>query len=264
MALVTLAGAQPIPDLGSLLQQVQANQKKLEELRENYTYHHIETTDDLDSRGKVESSASEESDVFFLNGRRIARVVKKNGKELTESERKNEDRRVTKQVEEETKKGPRQREKGPRPGGTISQILAMAKISNPRRLSFHNRRTLVFDFVGDPSAHAHGMEQSALKKMSGTVWIDEDERQVARLEVRFDENFRIGGGILASIQKGTSFEMEQTPLEQGLWMPTSNEQHLGARLVIKNFRKNVHIRNVDFRKFDVGTLQQIKPPAPAK
>jgi hypothetical protein len=36
---------------------------------------------------------------------------------------------------------------------------------------------------------------------------------------------------------------------------------VGARLVVKNYRKNIHSRNVDFRKFDVGTLQQIKPPA---
>jgi hypothetical protein len=262
VVLAAFARAQAVPHLPALLDEVRAHQRKTEQLRENYTFHHIETVDDLDAHGKVETTTTEESEVFFVNGHRIARLVKRNGKELTEAERKNEDRRVNKRVEEEMKKNPGPRQNaGSGTGSRTSQILAMAKISSPRRLTFHDRDTVVFDFTGDPAAHAHGMEENAAKKMSGTIWIDWADRQVARLEVRFDDNFRIGGGLLASVQKGTAFEMEQSPLGEGLWMQTSNEQHVGARLVVKNYRKNIHSRNVDFRKFDVGTLQQIKPPA---
>lgn len=259
--LAAIALAQPIPNLPALLDEVRAHQLKTEQLRENYTFHHIEQVDDLDAQGKVETTTTTETEVFFANGYRIARLVKKNGRELSEAERTNEDRRIRKRVEEVMKKDRGQRKNRGGGGLSISQILAMAKISSPRRITFHGRDTVLFDFVGDSGAHAHSMEQSAAKKMSGSVWIDWADRQVARLEVRFDDNFRIGGGLLASVQKGTAFEMEQSPLGEGLWMQVSNEQHVGARLVVKNYRENIHSRNVDFRKFDVGTLQQIKPPA---
>jgi esterase/lipase len=135
----------------------------------------------------------------------------------------------------------------------------MAKISNPRRISFHERDTLAFDFVGDPSAHGHGMEQNAAKKMAGTVWIDEADRQVARLEVTFYDNFRIGGGLLGSVQKGSTIEVQQSPIGDGLWMQTASEQHVAARIAVKSVRQNVHVKAFDFKKFDVDVFQRISP-----
>src|SRR5207247_1275143 len=109
------------------------------------------------------------------------------------------------------------------------------------------RNTLAFDFVGDPKAHAHGTTQNIAKKVRGTIWVDEADRQVARLEVTFDENFRLGGGLLASIQKGTSFKVEQSPVGQGLWLESANEQHVTARVVVKSLRQNVHVKDFDFK-----------------
>jgi hypothetical protein len=88
-----------------------------------------------------------------------------------------------------------------------------------------------------------------------------DDHEVARLEVRFDDNFHIGGGFLASIQRGTSLVFVQARLDQDLWMPVASEIHLASReLLIKGVRENIHITDSDFRRFDVGVVQQIVPP----
>jgi hypothetical protein len=103
--------------------------------------------------------------------------------------------------------------------------------------------------------------QNAGKKLTGKIWIDESDRQVARLEFEVGENFHIGGGLLANIQKGSAFTLEQSPVGQGLWLETSNEQHVAARLLlVKSFRENVHVKDFDFKRFDVGTVQQIGAP----
>jgi hypothetical protein len=257
------SGAQsgPVPDPAALLREVQEHQKLTDAIRENYTFREIVSTDTLDSDGKVVSTKSEESEVFFVNGHRILSLVKRNGTELTPKERESEKQRVRKEIDGDIK-APRGAERG-RGGGlvrVVTTILAVAKTTNLRRVTFRGRDTLVFDFSGDPKAKASGMDQNAAKKLSGTVWIDEKDRQVARLEVHFYDNFRVGG-LLATVQRGTSMNVDQTPLGDGLWMQTGSEDHLAARVVVKNLRENVHIQDFDFKKFDVGAAQQIAAPA---
>jgi hypothetical protein len=141
----------------------------------------------------------------------------------------------------------------------ISDILAMVKISNPRRATLNGRPSLAYDFTGDPRAHSHGMEQGAAKKVSGTIWFDEADHQVARMQARFDDNFHIGGGLFASVQKGTTMEVEQSPVGDGLWMQTASAEHLDARVVVKKFREDVFIKDFEFKRFNTGVIQQPSP-----
>jgi hypothetical protein len=256
---VSIACAQaPFPDPATLLKESQANQHKMDEIRENYTFHRIVTEDDLDEKGTVVKTTTQEREVFFVNGHRIGRLVKKNGVELEGPAEKNEQARVKKLVEMSMKSPPKRRAGR---FSMIGEILPMAKISNPRRLLFRGRSTLAFDFTGDPQAKGKNMNENAAKKMAGTLWFDEADRQVARMEVRFYDNFRIGAGFLASVQKGTMFEVERSPIGDGLWMETSNDQHVSARIVVKNFRQNVHAKDFGFKKFNVEAVEQIIPPA---
>src|SRR5580698_5290049 len=256
---VPFAHAQQMPDLPTLLKDVAAHQRQLDEIRENYTYHRIRQVDDLDKDGAVTKTETIEREVFFVNGRQVGRVVKKNGVPVSPAEDKAEQERVQKLVQRFSKL-PDAAGSGGRVG-LIAEILKVVNISNPRRVQLNGRATLAFDFAGDRHASAHGMEQHAEKKSAGTVWIDEADRQVARLEVRLDDNFHVGGGLLGSLQKGTHINIEQSPIGDGLWMETANEQHVEARLVVKHYRQNVHIKDVDFKRFDVESLQQISPPS---
>ena len=259
-AQIAPVAARPIPDPGALLEEAKANQHKMDEIRENYTFHMIRRTDDLDKNGAVVKTTSFEREVFFVNGRRIARLVKRDGKELTPSEDKAEQARVRRVVETAIKAGHRP-VRAPSRIGEITDILAVVKMSNPRRVLLKGRESLAYDFIGDPKAHSSDLEQSAAKKISGTLWFDEADRQVARLEVRFDSNFHVGGGLLANVEQGTTMEMEQSPVGDGLWMQTSNAQHMDARFVVKKIREDIHVDDFDFKKFNVAAVQQVSPPA---
>jgi len=249
-----------LPEPSALLKEVKANQHKLDQVRENYTFHMIRRTDGLDKNGAIVMTSRVEREVFFVNGSRIARLIKKDGKDLSPAEDKAEQSRVRKLVETALKGG---RAGGPPAGGRlneISDILAVVKISNPRRVAFKGRQTLAYDFTGDPHAHSHGLEQGAAKKVSGTIWFDETDRQVARFEVRFDDTFHIGGGVFASVQKGTTMEVEQSPIGDGLWMQTSTAQHLDARIVLTKLREDVYVTDFDFKKFNTDALEKVSPP----
>ena len=89
----------PLPDIHQLMKEVHEHQKQLDKVRENYTFSVSQVTEDIDSKGKVTKTETQEAEVFFVNGHEISRLVKKDGKPLTDEEQKKETERVTKAVE---------------------------------------------------------------------------------------------------------------------------------------------------------------------
>ena len=249
---MTRAADASLPDPAALVKELKAHQEQIDQIRENYTFHRIQRVEELDGKGEVKKTTTQEREIFYVNGHPIGRLVKKSGNPLTDTEEKAEQERVRKQIERHLKEPPAYG-KG---GGVnlIGTILGVATISNPRRTQLNGRPTLVFDFEGDRKAEAHGMEANAAKRLAGTISIDEADHQIARLEIEFYDNFRIGGGLLGSIQKGTTVKIEQSPIGEGLWMQTANEQHANIRIVTKGFHENVYLNSFDFKRFNVEAV----------
>ena len=240
----------PLPEIPQLIQQVEQHQKQLEKVRENYTYTSTQVTQDIDSKGQVKKTETEEFEVFFANSHEIRRLVKRDGKPLDERDEKKETARVTKQVEKAEKTPPGRALDGP--DVSITQFLAVMDVSRPRREMYHARPCIVFDFIGRKDAKTHGLAEDASKRMQGTLWVDEADREVAHMDVSFDENFKVGGGLLATVQKGSNFHFEQSPINGELWLPVGADASVQARvLVLKGIRQNFSERNTDFKRFHV-------------
>lgn len=238
------------PDLHKLLQQVQEHQKQIEQLRESYTYDSLNTREDMDSDGQVKKTESEQREQFYVNGHLIGRVVKRNGQPLSASDQQKENQRVSDLVAKAQKMPPDQRLDGR--NITVSRVLELMDLRNPRREQYRGRPTIVFDFVGRKDVKTHGMVEDASTKLRGTVWIDQADLQVAHLEVMVDDDFRIAGGLLASVEKGSSFRFDQAPVDRGLWLPTGSEAYMQARvLMLKNLRERYVQRDFGFKRFDV-------------
>src|SRR5450631_2162863 len=95
-----------IPDVGALLREVEAHQRRIDRVREDYTFQEISRIEDVDSNGNVKKVTTEEHEVFFVNGHPIRREIKKDGKELSADEQKKEQDRVNKEVEKASKTAP--------------------------------------------------------------------------------------------------------------------------------------------------------------
>jgi hypothetical protein len=242
----------PIPDIRQLMIEVMQHQKEMDKVRENYTYHSSVVTEELDSGGKVTKTETEEIDTFFVNTHRIERTVKKDGKPLAGHDLDKENERVTKLVEKAEKVPPGQPLEGPNQTVSITQLLDIMQLMNPRRVDFRGRSTIVFDFAGRKDAKTHGLAEDASKKLAGTLWVDEKDRQVARMEARFTDNFHVGAGLLANIQKGSSFFFDQGLVNGEIWLPTGGEFHVQARvLLVKGVREHVIEHDSDYERFSV-------------
>jgi hypothetical protein len=254
-----LAGQQapqaPLPDIRELMREVQDHQKELDKIRENYTYTSYQVVQDIDANGQVKNTDSSEYQDFFVNGHVIERKVKSNDKPLDEHEQQKETERVTKLVEK-AEKTPREK---PLEGPTISvsRLLEIMDVRNERRELYRGDPTIVFDFIGRKDVKTHGMAEDASKKLQGTIWINEADRQVAHLEVSFNDNFRMMGGILATVEKGSTFRFDQSKVNGEIWLPTGAEGSVQARLLLlKNLRQRFKERDYDYERFKVETQQQ--------
>ena|ERR1035437_7641182 len=248
------AAPAPIPDIRQLIHEVTEHQKQLEKVRETYTYSSVRTIQDIDGNGQVKKTEALEHEAFFVNGHAIERRMKKDGQPLSEHDQQKETERVTKLVEKAEKTPPGQPLDSQ--GISVSRVLEIMDVRNPRRENYRGRPALVFDFVGRKDAKTHGLAEDMSKKLRGTLWIDEADRQVAHMEVTFDDNFKVAGGLLASIQKGSSFRFDQSLVNGEIWLPTGGEGTIQARLLmVANVCEHFTERDYDYKRFRVDTQQ---------
>jgi len=257
----------PLPDIKALLLDVAKNQKAIEELQKQYTCHLVAEEEKFDSKGGVTSRAVKEYDVFNCGGDEIRHLVKDEAKPLTPEQQHKEDERFNKEFSEFQKKqaelanDPKKQEKeDERQQAQISDFLRAESFTNPRRERFRGQDVIVFDFGPNPDYKPRKLVESIVQKLVGVVWIDEQARDVARLEARFSDKVKIGAGLLASLDKGTNLVFEQTKINGEVWLPSYAEVHAAARVVFVRVRQNEIDRYSDYKKFRVET--KIGPSTP--
>jgi hypothetical protein len=263
--LLSLASANPpavaasepgaaLPDAATMLREVEARQKQLDKIRENYTFRSVQTTRQLDSSGNTKKVETEEHEVFFVNGHRVQKLVRKDGKDLTPDQARKEQDRVNKEVLKISQPGYKDPEKDEI---TVARLLQIVTFSKPRRVRLNGRDTIAFDFTGDEHAKTHSRDEDALKKVSGTIWVDEADHEVSRMSATLDENYHVGFGLLASVAKGSNVVFDQALIRNEAWLPTAIALHLQARaFLVAGFRAEINVRFDQYRKFQTDAVQQ--------
>jgi hypothetical protein len=265
-----------LPDLKQLIAEIDANQKAIDKLKENYTGRRAVEETQYDSSGKVSKLERREETFFYLDGEEISTLVAKDGKPLSDDDQRKENERAQKRIakhqeekahkekkEEKAKDEGKEEKDSDDPG--IEVFLRACQFVNPRRERFRGQDVLVFDFEGNPEYKPKKLAERVVQQLAGVVWVDEKAHDVARLEAYFVKDVRFGGGLLANLQKGTSFVFEQAFLNNEVWLPTYEEAHVGARvLLLKGFKVNEVTRYSDYRRFNVETLSNISKPKAAE
>ncbi|MEO6588895.1 MAG: hypothetical protein ABIP06_06155, partial [Pyrinomonadaceae bacterium] len=208
-----------LPDIPALLKNVQANEEKVEELLEDYSYTQTTSQRELSKNGVLQEKESEAVQLSFYKGYRIRRTIKKNGKPLNEKQQQDEDKDVEKRVaeiEKKIKKAEAQNTQQSANGTpdensrrvSLAEVLRASNLVNPRRERLKERDVIVFDFEPNPTFDFKNTK-SILKffgKTAGVIWIDAEKKQVIRIEAVLADSFKIGGGFLFKIKEGASFE----------------------------------------------------------
>jgi hypothetical protein len=260
-----------LPDLKALFKEIDDNQKAIDKIKENYAGTRTEEESEYESDGRVKKRELNEYTFFYLNGDEVSTLVKKDGQPLNAEKQKQENEKTQKRIEELQKRQAKKEakeEKAKEEGKSddkdepgIEVFLRACQFVNPRRERFRGQDVLVFDFEPNPEFKPRKLVEKVVQKLAGVVWIDEKAHDVARLEAYFVGDVKIAGGLLANLQKGTSFVFEQAFINNEVWLPTFEEAHVGVRvLLVKGFKINEVTRYSDYKKFNVETLSTIAKP----
>ncbi len=266
---------EPLPDIPKLLQELQANSDKKDALLENYSFVQKNVSREFDQNGILRETESATHQISFYKGRRIARLIEKNGVPLDEKAQHKADEDAQKAVAEVDKQiakkeakaadgNPHNDENG---RTSIAELLRASNLINPRRERFRGRDVIVFDFEPNPNFD-YKNAKSILKffgKTAGVMWIDEQDKEAVRIEAVLADSFKIGGGLVAKLKKGASFVLEQERVNDEVWLPSTADINLSVRvLLVKGININQVIKSYNYRKFTTevkdATIDSTKKP----
>jgi len=266
-----IEGSRPLPDLEPLLKALNENQDKIDEMRERYTCRAVEIERKHDGDGRIKETETRTYEVTPIGDRLAERLISLNGKELSPSEREKEDKRFQKEVEDKIKwrekkeqKDERARAKGEKEEDDdieIKDFLRISEITSVRREMFRGHEVIAFDFEPRKGFKPKSRGEDIVSKLAGTIWVDEAAQQIARLEARLTDSYKIAGGMLASIGASTAFSFEQEKIDNEVWLPSSMEANISARvLLVAKFNRSVERHYTDYRKYQIDSKYDLTKP----
>ena len=267
------------PDIAKLLQEVEENQKKLDERVSEYAFTEKRTERKINDKGEVTEEKVTVAEIYPLPGggavykvmsengvpisaERAAKQDKKIAEDVAKYEAEREKREQKKKEEEEKNKG-QVKKKDEDDDVTVAVFLRACEFVSPRRERLRDREAVVFDFRPRPGYKPKNMAESIVTKLVGVVWIDPVDKEVIRLEAKLAESFKVAGGLFASIRPGSAFAFEQTRMADGVWLPRSAQVNFAARvLLFKSIEANATSEFSNYRRFN-AEASDYKLGAPA-
>lgn len=251
--------AKPLPPVQELLLAVEKHEDRDDAILQQYTYHTHFVREDFDGKEAVKKTTTTDWESIPINGVRVRRLTAKDGKPLTADEQKKQDADFEKEIEKAKKNKAKYQEaraKAEREGKSndgflpASRILELGVFSNERRVMMNGRPTIVLDYAGDPKAKTKNPLEKVVKDLVGTIWVDEEDKVLARVEGHFLNDFKLGFGLLMDIHKGLSFTVEQQKINQEVWLMKSFDGIGKASVgVFLGVHGHSHTENTDYRKY---------------
>jgi hypothetical protein len=229
------------------------NEKRLRD----YTYIERDEERKLDGSGQVKSTEVKTYDVMELYGEQVQRLIEKDDKALNKKDAAKEEVKIQKVIDKrknESEEGRRKREQKEEKDREQDRkfVLEVADAYNFTLVgteSLRGREVWVIEGEPRPGFEPHMKESKFLSKFRGRVWIDKDDLQLAKMDVECLDNFS-WGLFLARFHKGSRFMLEQTRVNDEVWLPLQVTAKIDVRLgLIKNFDVDLDQTYRDYKKF---------------
>ena len=255
------AQEKPLPDLPSFISEFRKTLHSDDKLLSQYTYTEKETSNTLDSNGKVKKSEVSVYQTFNAeeDWKSYRRQIVKNGVPVSEKELEKKDREEKERVEKETNKRGKQSEaerqknkaKADREEQEIlDDVFALYDLHLVRRDILNGISTILVTFKPKADFKAKTKEGRILQHIGGSAWIAEDDHELARLEAEIIDPVSVGAGILAKVNKGSTVVFERRKINGEIWLPVKEEATVNAKiLMLKGFNLHEITEFSEYKKF---------------
>jgi len=227
----------------------------------NYTYIEREVQNSLDGKGQGKSKEIKTYEVLEIDGERVQRLIGKDDKPLEGKEAAQEDDKIQKIIDKRKNESDDERLKREKKEEKEREedrkfVYEVADAYNFKLVGTElvgGREAWVIDGEPRPGFEPHMKESRFLSKFHGRVWIDKADLQLSKLDVETLDTVSIGL-VLARIHKGTRFILEQTRVNDEVWLPKRVDYKFNARLaLLKGYNVDGEQTFRDYRKFRTST-----------
>jgi hypothetical protein len=223
----------------------------------DYTYIAREVENKLDGNGQTKSTEVKTYEILQIYGEQVRRLIARDDKPLDPKEAAKEEEKVQKIIDKRKgesdddrrkreEKEAKQQEEDRKFVREVSDAFDF-KLVGTEQLS--GREAWVIDGEPRPGFESHTKDSKFLSKFHGRVWIDKSDLQMAKMDVEAIDTVSIGW-VLARLHKGTRFMLEQTRVNDEVWLPGHVTFKVDARVaLVKGFNMDGEQTYRDYKKF---------------
>jgi hypothetical protein len=223
----------------------------------DYTYIERDVQKSLDGKGAVKSTEINTYEVMEIYGEQVNRLIDKDDKPLSEKDAAKEEERIQKiadkrknESDSDRRKREEKEEKDREDDRKFVNEVSDAyyfKLVGTEQVG--GRDAWVIDTEPRPDFTPHMKESKFLSKFRGRVWVDKSDLQLSKMDVEAIDTVSIGW-FLARIHQGAHFVLEQTRVNDEVWLPEHLSFNIDARVaLLKDFRIAGDQSFRDYRKF---------------
>ncbi len=246
-----------VPDVHRIVESsIAATQRHWQE-RLHYTY--IERDEDRrrDLDGRVRSEHVDVSRTILVNGVPFEQFVERDGRRppsaKEERNRKEELDKLKRQTPEE--RAERLRKQEEETASIVREVPMAFDFQLVGEEAVNGRRAYVIQATPHPGYHAQGKYGSMFPKVAGKLWVDKQDLGWIKVEGQVIHPFSMGL-FLVRLLRGSQINMQQTRVNDGIWMPQRVEVQAVAKIF---FVKSLSIDRVmafsDYRLPQTGGLR---------
>jgi len=256
-----------------LIQKVADNDIQNDNKQRDYTYIEHEVHNRLDGKGQTKSTETKTYEILEIYGEQVERLIEKDDKPLPAKEAAKEEEKIQKLIDKREKESPENRRKreAKEEKDREEDRQFVREIDDA-----YNFALVGTELVGGREAWViaaeprlgfvpHMKYANFLPKFHGRVWIDKTDVQLAKMDVECLDTVA-WGVFLARFHKGSRFMLEQTRVNDEVWLPRELSVKVDLRLaLLKNFRVDVEQTFRDYKKFrtdakivGIGEVQEQK------
>jgi hypothetical protein len=218
------------PDVREIVRRSIAATERSWEARDHYLYTEHDQDRRLEPDGRVKSEDVDVSKIIFVDEAPFEQLVERNGRPPSAEEQKKQAERLDK-LKRETRQErvARLREQQENrsfirevPDGFDFQLIGEEVVNG--------RPAYVLRATPRASYRAHGKYGKMMSRVQGKLWVDKQDFGWSKVDGEVTQPFSMGL-FLARVLRGSHITMEETRVDDGIWMPTRIEVRASAKIL---------------------------------
>jgi hypothetical protein len=265
---------QQLPELSAFLAKIKENLKSDRLLLSRYTFDMEETVRYLDKDGHAKKTEVRKYEIYpsLDEDMTYRRLISENGQPVDPKKLEEQDRKFGKKAESRARSLAREHksdeeerlaeedEESKKERKTIEELFRIYEFTLLRREVVAGQPGILIRFTPRPQYEPQTGDGKILKKVGGEALISETDYQLMRIEAELIDDYSIGFGLLARVNKGSRLVFLRRKVNNEIWLPAEFHFIGSARaLLLKQLRIESTNLFSNYKKYSVSSSFDLSP-----